>query len=234
MAIEDDDDQEQEIVGEVTDNQVLSILLYSLNLRVRRRVAIGRKARNALLTLFVLCLLLVGLTLAPEATEKDRVMNLPAIHLQVPTYFMICIGPFLITLLHYFWISFAQIYYRAQDEIFALFDRPEFNRYGRLLDVYDLAEDPSMISTLFSSFFVEAGAQTALFRFFTCAIVIAPVAVQAYLSYRSLQILWLTDWKELLPAIRGFGGAVIYVLLLCFSLVQSISLFRFLRRTAAA
>ena len=133
------------------------------------------------------------------------------------------LAPFAMALLHYLWITFAQIYFRSSNIVDELVDTGEYQDFQPLLHKELLEDDGSFLSQVRNLLTVDSGLTGTLFSVASMACGLLPVFVQALVSYTATVSF---GRHNLFLAI---GVAVFYVLFLILAALKSWSLYRLVR-----
>ncbi len=131
-----------------------------------------------------------------------------------PLLALMGLAPIAITFLHYFWITFAQIFYRGLAGIERLLESEAFREFKRHVHLELLVDDCSFLSLFMSLFVVELGITSALFLIGALAILAGPVLI---LVLTSAGVVWLVGPTTL----QGLGLGVIYLVLFILAATKS-------------
>jgi len=143
------------------------------------------------------------------------------------------LSPFLLTFLHYVWITGAQIYYRSLNLVDELLETSDYQEFRTLLHRDMLEDDGSLLAQMRSLFTVDVGLTSALFRVAGAACALAPLAVQAFASVVTVALLARGKGEPGVGqsfVMAGVGLAVLYALFLALAALKTWSLYRFVRR----
>lgn len=134
------------------------------------------------------------------------------------------LAPFVMSFLHYLWITFAQIYYRSLNVIDDLLLTSDFEEFRPVLHKELLDDDGSLLSQLRNLFTVDFGLTSTFFRVGGIACALLPVLAQAFVSIVATILLWRGNVGV------AVGAGVFFALALTLALLKTWSLYRFVRR----
>jgi len=205
----------------------LGILLFLVEKRLTQRQHLRVRVSVFLGLLMLLCLamlIVTGVTVQNVYFSGSEVRNYKA--LEWPWYWTLVVAlvPFLMTFMHYLWITFSQMYYRGFRDITSLLDSSDFEEFRPFIHSEILAEDGSFLSVLRSVLAVDIGLTSALFTLAGMACAVIPVAVQALTSAGAAIIIWRDN------VFLAVGISVFYAMFLTMSAMKTIGLFAFVRR----
>lgn len=208
----------------------LSVLLFVLREKLDQRHRLRHKA-DVMLVLLGVCALVgavampcyLWLTGLKDSAGVPRYQNFWT-HL----YFVIlALWPFGLSVLNYFWTTFAQIFLRGMPTVEAMMDLPQFRPFARDIDLDLLTDDWSVLSLLGNLFAVDVGFGMA--RFFVLAgIMIAPAAIQAWLSVAVVMRMQARAAVEYQILSAGMGA--LYLVFFLFTVLKDVTLYSCLRR----
>ena len=133
------------------------------------------------------------------------------------------LAPFGLAVLHYLWISFAQIYYRSFGIIEALLEAEEFREFHPIIPCGMLEDDGSFLSQMKNMFTVDTGLAGAVFKLTSVACGALPLAAQAMVSITAIIVLGKQSF------LLAVGVAVFYFLFFALAALKSWALYRLIR-----
>lgn len=133
------------------------------------------------------------------------------------------LAPFGLAVLHYLWISFAQIYYRSFGIVDTLLETDDFSEFRPLIHSGILEDDGSFLSQMKNMFTVDTGLAGAVFKLTSVACGALPLAAQALVSVTAIRVLWGQSF------LLALGVGVFYFLFFALAALKSWALYRLIR-----
>ena len=221
----DDDMAELDHVAGAQDR--LRILLFLVDKKLSQRHALRLRVFVIMTSLLLISLALLiagGATVQRIYFQGSRKVDYSVLDWAWHWTLIVALAPFVMTFMHYLWITFFQMYSRSFRDVADLLHSTDYEEFRPYIHSEILADDGSFLSVMQGLLTVDIGLTSALFALagFVCAW--APVAVQAITS-AGATIIVLRDNKAL-----AFGLGIFYVLFLVMSAAKTFRLFMVMRR----
>jgi len=204
----------------------LRILLFLIEKKLSQRRVLRR---GVFITLAVLMYISVRLLIGGGETVQQVYFEGSETDLSAlnwPWFRTLVIGlmPFLMTFMHYLWITFLQMYYRSYRDVASLLESSDYQEFGSYIHAGVLADDGSFLSVLRSLLAVDIGLTSALFALGGLSCTLIPVAVQFVTSI----VCSIVIWRDNVP--MAVGVSIFYALFFAMTIMKTVSLFAVVKR----